>query len=369
MAIRVLIVDDSRFICKRIQEILEQESDIKVVGVASNGKEAIVMATQLEPDVITMDVEMPVMDGIEAVKRIMAECPTAILMFSAATHAGARATLEALNAGAVDFLPKQLDEIDGDREMAKRLLRRRVRIVALQAKRVRLKSNINSSVAKVLEKPAVAEIAKSSTTNKVRKYPSSIVPQSGNKRIELLVIVASTGGPVAIQKVLTQLPSNCLFPIIIVQHMPHNFTKSFADRLNQLCNVKVKEAVNGDELKPGEALLAPGGMQMEIKGSVRTKTVAIREKQQGEIYSPCADITLSSISMVFSANVLTVILTGMGADGKEGAIKLKQKGFPIWAQNEASCTIYGMPKAIVEANLADRIYSLDEIANEFKNIG
>ena len=359
MTIRVLIVDDSRFICKRIQEILEQEPDFKVVGVASNGKEAILMAAQLEPDVITMDVEMPVMDGIAAVKIIMEECPTAILMFSAATHAGARATLEALNAGAVDFLPKQLDEIDGDREMAKRLLRRRVRIVALQAKRVRLKSNINSSVAKTAR----------STTNKVRKSPSAIVPQSGSKRIELLVIVASTGGPVAIQKVLTQLPPRCVFPILIVQHMPQNFTKSFADRLNQLCNVTVKEAVNGDVLKAGEALLAPGGMQMEIKGSVRAKTVAIREKQQGEIYSPCADITLSSISKVFSANVLTVILTGMGADGKEGAIKLKQKGFPIWAQNEASCTIYGMPKAIVDANLADRIYSLDEIANEFKKIG
>jgi len=368
MTIRVLIVDDSRFICKRIQEILEQEADFKVVGVASNGKEAILMAAQLEPDVITMDVEMPVMDGISAVKKIMEECPTAILMFSAATHAGAHATLEALNAGAIDFLPKQLDEIDGDREMAKRLLRRRVRIVALQAKRVRLKANINSSAAKVLEKPSVAKVV-GTTTNPGQKQSFPVISQSGSKRIELLVIVASTGGPVAIQKVLTQLPSSCLFPILIVQHMPHNFTKSFADRLNQLCKVTVKEAVNGDLLKPGEALLAPGGMQMEIRGNIGKKTVAIREKQQGEIYNPCADITLSSIAKVFSANVLTVILTGMGADGKEGAIKLKQKGFSIWAQDEASCTIYGMPRAIVEANLADRIYSLDEIANEFKKIG
>jgi two-component system chemotaxis response regulator CheB len=368
MTIRVLIVDDSRFIRKRIQEILEQEPDFKVVGVASNGKEAILMAAQLEPDVITMDVEMPVMDGISAVKKIMEECPTAILMFSAATHAGAQATLEALNAGAIDFLPKQLDEIDGDREMAKRLLRRRVRMVALQAKRVRLKPNINSSVVKALETPAVAKTV-DSITNMRRKQPSPVISQSGRKRIELLVIVASTGGPVAIQKVLPQLPSSCLFPILIIQHMPHNFTKSFADRLNKLCKVAVKEAVNGDLLKPGEALLAPGGMQMEIRGKGVQKTVAIREKQQGEIYNPCADITLSSISKVFSANVLTVILTGMGADGKEGAVTLKQKGFSIWAQDEASCTIYGMPRAIVDANLADRIYSIDEIANEFKKIG
>lgn len=368
MTIRVLIVDDSRFIRKRIQEILEEESDFKVVGVAANGKEAILMAAQLEPDVITMDVEMPVMDGISAVKKIMAECPTAILMFSAATHAGARATLDALSAGAIDFLPKKLDEIDGDREMAKRLLRRRVRIVALQAKRVRAKANINSSVTKALEIPAAAKTT-TAITDKGRKSPSLVVPQSGSKRIDLLVIVASTGGPVAIQKVLTQLPSHCLFSILIVQHMPHNFTKSFADRLNQLCKVTVKEAVNGDELKPGEALLAPGGMQMEVTGRGGKKIVEIRGKQQGEIYSPCADITLTSIAKAFSANVLTVVLTGMGADGKEGAIKLKRKGFSIWAQDEASCTIYGMPKAVVDANLTDRIYSLDEIANEFKRLG
>ena len=368
MTIRVLIVDDSRFIRKRIQEILEQEPDFKVVGVAADGKEAILMAAQLEPDVITMDVEMPVMDGISAVKKIMQECPTAILMFSAATHAGARATLEALDAGAIDFLPKQLDEIDGDREMAKRLLRRRVRVVALQAKRVRSKSNRQGSATKVLEIPAGVKTS-AAATNRGRKQASSVMSQTWNKRIELLVIVASTGGPVAIQKVLTQLPSSCLFPILIVQHMPNNFTKSFADRLNQLCKVTVKEATNGDLLKPGKALLAPGGMQMEIRGKGGSKTVEIREKQLGEIYSPCADITLSSIAKAFSANVLTVVLTGMGADGKEGVIKLKQKGFSIWAQDEASCTIYGMPKAIVDANLADRIYSLDEIANEFKKIG
>jgi two-component system chemotaxis response regulator CheB len=368
MTIRVLIVDDSRFICNRIQEILEEEPDFKVVGIASNGKEAILMAAQLEPDVITMDVEMPIMDGISAVKKIMGECPTAILMFSAATHAGARATLDALNAGAIDFLPKQLDEIDGNREMAKRLLRRRVRIVALQAKRLRLKSNINGLATKSLEIPAVAKPA-GPATNKGQKKISLVESQSRIKRIDLLVIVASTGGPVAIQKVLTQLPSSCLFPVLIVQHMPHNFTKSFADRLNQLCKVSIREATNGDELKSGEALLAPGGKQMEINGMGGKKTVEIREKQQGEIYSPCADITLSSISKAFSANVLTVILTGMGADGKKGAIQLKQKGFSIWAQDEASCTIYGMPKAVVDANLADRIYSLDEIANEFKKIG
>jgi len=359
MAIRVLIVDDSRFICKRIREILEEDTDFKIVGIASNGKQAILQAAQLEPDVITMDVEMPVMDGISAVKHIMAECPTAILMFSAATHAGAKATLDALNAGAIDFLPKQLDEIDGDREMAKRLLRRRVRMVALQAQRVRSKSITPQARAVVKPRiPARAEQGRAYSVNR----------QAETKNIDLLVIVASTGGPVAIQKVLTQVPANCSFPILIVQHMPNNFTKSFAERLNQLCHVMVKEASDGDVLRSGEALLAPGGMQMLVSSGAGKKKVAIRGKQAGEIYSPCADITLTSISRSFSSNVLTVVLTGMGADGKEGAVKLKQKGLGVWAQDEASCTIYGMPKAIVDANLADKIYSLDEIANQFKKL-
>jgi len=365
MAIRVLIVDDSRFICKRIREILEEDSEFIVVGTASNGKQAILQAAQLEPDVITMDVEMPVMDGISAVKQIMAECPTAILMFSAATHAGAKSTLDALNAGAIDFLPKQLDEIDGNREMAKRLLRRRVRMVALQSRRVQAATYTAKTGARPISNIA-AKVQSQAKPN--QRTASSINRQRDIEKIDLLVIVASTGGPVAIQKVLTQMPANCSFPILIVQHMPQNFTKSFAERLNQLCDVKVKEAVNGDALMPGEVLLGPGGMQMEVSSGSGRKTVTIRAKQTGEIYSPCADITLSSVSRSYSKNVLTVVLTGMGSDGKEGSVKLKQKGLVIWAQDEASCTIYGMPKAIVDANLADKVYSLDEIANKFKKL-
>jgi len=360
MAIRVLIVDDSRFICNRIQEILEEESEFKVVGIASNGKQALLMAVQLEPDVITMDIEMPVMDGISAVKQIMAECPTAILMFSAATHAGAKATLDALSAGAIDFLPKQLDQIDGNRETAKRLLRRRVRIVALQSKRVKSKPKVD--VARMSPPRHITPPIS------LKQSRNTLGTQAAYRNIELLVIVASTGGPVAIQKVLNQLSGNCSFPIVIVQHMPQNFTKSFAQRLNQVCQVSVKEAENGDLLKPGEALVGPGGMQMEVASTSGKKVIKITEKKIGEIYSPCADITLSSIPGSYSKNVLTVVLTGMGADGKEGAVALKQKGFHIWAQDEASSTIYGMPKAIVDANLADRVYSLDEIANEFKKL-
>lgn len=362
MTIRVLIVDDSTFICKSIQRILEEESDFKIIGFALNGEEAVALSAQLKPDVITMDVEMPIMDGITAVKQIMAKCPTAILMFSAATKVGAKATLEALDAGAIDFLPKQLDQIDGNKELAKWILRRSVRNVARQAKKIRSIFEASSGKAGICPQlksfPDKAEI---------QKQPLSSV-RTSHRKVELLVIVASTGGPVAIQKVLAQLSANCPFPVLIVQHMPKDFTCSFAERLNQVCRVKVKEAIDGDCLIAGEVLVGPGGMQMEVKSSVGNKKVSIRKKQEGELFSPCADITLASILEHYSANVLTLVLTGMGIDGKEGAIKLKQKGFSIWAQDEASSTIYGMPKAIVDANLADKVLSLDEIAHEFTRL-
>ena len=360
MTIRVLIVDDSKFICNRVREILEEDMDFRVAGIARNGLEAITMAATHEPDVITMDVEMPVMDGITAVRRIMAETPVPILMFSASTHVGAKSTLDALEAGAIDFLPKQLDEIDGNQEMAKRLLRRRVRTVAMQSLKVKsmVFNNHQQRRMTMTKKAASSEAVVASAYSRVL----------AKKQLRCLVVVASTGGPVAIQKVLVQIPAECSIPIIIVQHMPKNFTQSFAERLNQQCQINVREAVDGDILKPGLALLGPGGMQMQIKQYSNEHCISLRNKQSGEIYAPCADITLTSVAQQFRDRALAVVLTGMGSDGKEGAAKLKQAGSRVWAQNEESCTIYGMPKAIVEAELADQIYSLSDIASELGKI-
>lgn len=352
MTIRVLVVDDSRFICKRIKQTLEEDETLTVIGFAVNGKEAVEMAASLKPDVITMDIEMPVMDGISAVKKIMAETPTPILMFSAATQVGAKATFDALSAGAIDFLPKKLDEIDLDQATAKRLLRQRVIMVAKQRSRMNSRRELRAKSGS----PAYAANTTMQAETKAKNAP------------QLLVIVASTGGPVAIQQVLMHIPKNCNLPIIIVQHMPPNFTNGFAERLNQLCQITVKEAKQGDLLTPGRALVSPGGMQMEINGRKNQYRINLREKRLGEIYSPCADITLASIAQCFTDNVLVVVMTGMGSDGKEGVKKLKAVGAQVWAQNEASCTIYGMPKAVVDANLTDKIYSLDEIANEFNKI-
>ncbi len=357
MPIRVLIVDDSRFFCKRIKDTLEEERSFQVVGTATNGRQAVAMAASINPDVITMDVEMPIMDGITAVKEIMSKSPAPILMFSASTHAGAKATFDALDAGAVDFLPKQLEEIDENRETAKSLLRRRVRTVAMQAIRIKQKD--------VAVKNPIQETQQK---NNIIKLPTAVRSRRNTQHFDLVTIIASTGGPVAIQKVIAKIPDNFLPPLILVQHMPGNFTSSFSERLDQLCSIKVKQASDGDLIESGLVLLAPGGKQMLVECIRGKNKVMLREKITGEIYSPSADITLSSIAENFSGNVLTLVLTGMGADGKNGAAKLKQKGATIWTQNEASCIVYGMPKAVSEAGLANEVMSLEAMAEKLAGI-
>lgn len=346
MIIKVLVVDDSSFIRRRIVQILSSDTELKVIGTASNGKEAVRLAVRLKPDVITMDIEMPIMNGIIAVKEIMRKSPCPILMFSSSTTAGARATLDALEAGALDFLPKELDQINRDRFEAERLLRDRVRKIGLRNKKSKLEENRGVRTVK----KAVVSITVSDEYRGKKAHP------------QLLVIAASTGGPIAIQNLLTQLPENFSLPIILLQHMPANFTPSFADRLDKLCSIRVKQAEEGDFLKPGQVLLAPGGKQTILKRSGGRVKVVVRESLPDEHYQPCVDVTLESVAELFPGKVLIVVLTGMGSDGCKGSRKLKRDGSTLWAQDEKSCTVYGMPRAVAEAGLADRVLGLAEIA-------
>ncbi len=344
MVTRVLVVDDSGFFRRRIVEILEADARIEVVGTAANGKEAVEQVARLKPDVVTMDIEMPVMDGITAVRHIMASHPTPVLMFSSLTQEGAQATLDALDAGAVDFLPKRFEDIAKDREQAKLLLRRRIHAV------VRQKSAV--PVPAVPPRRAVAGGAAAAAPAPLRRG-----------QIQVVAIASSTGGPVALAQVLTRLPANFRYPVAVVQHMPATFTPAFAARLDQQCAVKVKEAGDGDVLRPGEVLIAPGGRQMTFVPQGGEVHVCVGDGDPSLHYKPCADVSFASLASVYGGKVLALVLTGMGADGREGARILKQQGATIWSQDEASSVIYGMPMAVAEAGLSDQVLSLREIGS------
>jgi len=358
MTVKVLIVDDSGFFRRRLTEIINSCDGFKVVGTADNGSEAIDQTKKLKPDVITMDYEMPVMDGITAVKHIMSECPTPILMFSSLTYEGARITLDSLEAGAVDYMPKNFSEISKNSAQLKQRLAERLALVA--------KSSADNSAAAVAAAPQPVEEPEPAAP--IRPKPAAPVSRAPSRSrrgqsYELVAIGTSTGGPVALQNVLSKLPANFPLPIVLIQHMPETFTKAFADRLNELCGITVKEAINGETLKPGVAILAPGGKQLMIGSGGRIK---IHPGDERVNYKPCVDITFGSAANVFADKVLAVVLTGMGADGCEGAKLLKAKGSTVWAQDEATSVIYGMPMAIAKANLADEILPLQDIGQRLK---
>nr|AAF67048.1 methylesterase CheB [Pseudomonas putida] len=365
MAVKVLVVDDSGFFRRRVSEILSADPTIQVVGTATNGKEAIDQALALKPDVITMDYEMPMMDGITAVRHIMQRCPTPVLMFSSLTHEGARVTLDALDAGAVDYLPKNFEDISRNPDKVKQMLCEKVHTISRSNRRLGSYALAGAGRRPVpASSPAPASSfaspapARPAATARAAAPAASHSPAPKRKPYKLLRIGTSTGGPVALQRVLTQLPANFPAPIVLIQHMPAAFTKAFAERLDKLCRINVKEAEDGDMLRPGLALLAPGGKQMMIDGRGTVKILPGDERLN---YKPCVDITFGSAAKSYGDKVLSVVLTGMGADGREGARLLKQGGSTVWAQDEASCVIYGMPMAIVKANLADAVYSLDDI--------
>ena len=333
--VRVLVVDDSAFFRRRITDMLCQEPAIEVVSAVGDGMAAIREARRLRPDVITMDVEMPVMDGISAVKRLMEGTPTPIVMFSSLTHDGARATLDALDAGAVDFLPKQFEKgINGADASARALTKR---VLALGRRKSRFAAQVGA-----VGRPFAT-------------------PVTRRRSYKLVAIGASTGGPVAIQSLLSALPGGYPLPILLVVHMPSSFTPAYAERLDSQCRIKVKEAVDGDLLRPGSAYLAPGGKQMLLERQGGGAVIHIRESAPGQTYKPSVDISLGSAARAYPDGVLAVVLTGMGADGRQGARLLKEGGSSVWSQDEASCVVYGMPQAVEKAGLSDLVLPLHEI--------
>lgn len=371
MPIQVLVVDDSAFFRRRIKEILEKNPDIRVCGFAENGRDAVDKALALKPDVITMDYEMPLMDGISAVRAIMAKQPTPILMFSSLSFEGARVTLDALDAGALDYLPKSFESMSGDPSESARILQdkvlaitRRGRIMprpvpAVAAAAPAAKPVTPASVSPLPAAPRVAvrpQPAAPAPPATARK--STVLDSLNGERPRLILIGASTGGPVALQNILQQLPANFPFPILLVQHMPGTFTTAFAERLDRLCKIRVKEAEDNDPVRPGWALLAPGGKQMLL--DARGQAVSVVEGNDKIQYRPSVDVTFGSAARSVKGKILAAVLTGMGHDGREGCKMLKRGGATIWTQNEQSCVVYGMPMAVETAGLSDAVVDLKD---------
>lgn len=341
MPLRVLVVDDSAFFRQRLKDMLERHPQLTVAGTAINGREAVEQARSLKPDLITMDFEMPEMDGITAVRHIMADRPVPILMFSSLTYEGARVTLDALEAGAMDFMPKDFGEVSRNAGELARKLHERLLALGREAGASAIASREATRIRP--SRPAAP--------------PRKPAPRAAPGDYKLLVIGASTGGPVALTDVLVNFPATFPLPILLVQHMPPNFTRAFAERLNRQCQIQVKEAADGDPLQPGTALLAPGGKQLMLGGRSRVKVM----DDERVTYRPSLDITFGSAARQFPGQVLGVVLTGMGSDGRDGARLLKHSGSCVWTQDQASCVIYGMPMAVAKDGLSDKVLSLKDM--------
>lgn len=333
MAIRVLIVDDSATARVVLSEILVQDSSIEVVGTASDAYIARDMIVELKPDVVCLDVEMPRMDGITFLRKLMHYMPVPVVMVSSLTQSGAKTTLDALEAGAVDFVPKPHSHIyDGIDEMRDELITK-IKI---------------ASKAKVIKR-ALLPTSKANITS---------LAETTNK---IVAIGASTGGTEALKDVLAALPRNAP-GTVVVQHMPANFTAPFAQRLNSLCAMEVREAKSGDSITPGVVLIAPGDYHMVVRRSGARYYVEIGSGEKVSGHRPSVDVLFNSVAKIAGANAIGVILTGMGGDGARGLLKMKEAGAKTIGQNEASCVVYGMPKVAYELGAVQKQVPLDRVA-------
>lgn len=339
--IRVLVVDDSPFTRMAICRMLEPSAAIEVAGQARNGVEALEKAKALEPDVITLDVEMPLMGGLEALKAIMAwHRPIPCVMVSSLTTDGAEITLSALDEGAIDFITKPSSLAGMDIGQMQRDLVDKI-MVAAHIPPARLRGRIRPPKA---------------------RPPLRLGPMSGKRGVEVICIGISTGGPPALQQIIPALPANLPVAVVIAQHMPAGFTKSMAERLNRASAIEVKEAEEGDIISAGRVLVAKSGMHLVFNEKYGKKIAHITHRPESESYFPSVNVLFESAARFFGNRTLPVVMTGMGTDGTEGLKALKKQGAFAMAQSEESCAVYGMPKSAIEGGLVDRIAGLDDMA-------
>jgi two-component system chemotaxis response regulator CheB len=342
--ISVLVVDDSAFMRKLIKDFLNEDPRITVLDTARNGEQALTKTKQLKPDVVTMDVEMPVLNGIEAVKEIMKCYPVPIIMLSSTTKAGAENTILAMEAGALDFIAKPSGAISLDLHKVKSALIEKVIAVS------KMKIKLN----KTISKPSSP------------KHEKTLPKKSENPK--LILIGTSTGGPRALQEVITKLPADIQAPVVIVQHMPPGFTESLANRLNSLSSVNVKEAEQDDVLTAGTAYIAPGGFHLRLVQKAEKTVVSLDKEPPVGGHRPAVNVLFESASKIKNIEKIAVILTGMGSDGTLGLLKLKESGEAVAiAEAEESCIVYGMPKSAVLTKKVDEVVHLHSIAASIQN--
>jgi len=363
--IRVLVVDDSYFMRQAISKIL-QSAGIEVVGEAKNGKEAVDLVSKLKPSIVTMDIEMPVMNGIDALKMIMKTHPVPVLMVSTLTSEGADSTIEALSNGAVDFITKKA----GFKEMdsMKELLIEKVKSVGSNTSlsnhfiRKRLLNRMASKSKDSYKKAATHKIKPSAKESKFYINPKN---RPNHYDISVIGIGVSTGGPPALHELLSHIPSNLPVPILIVQHMPAFFTKSLAERLDRASQLHVIEATDGDKLISGTVYIGKGGMQMSVNNH---KRITITEEPKGELFKPSVNVMINSLVSAYGRNVLGVMMTGMGNDGYEGFREIDKQGGYIIVQDPSTCIVSGMASSVIDSKIANEVRNIEGIASSICNI-
>lgn len=337
--IRVLVIDDSAFMRKIIPQILQSEKEINVIGTARDGIDGLEKIRELQPDVITLDVEMPRMDGLSMLKKLMKDSPLPVVMLSSMTQVGSVTTIEALEAGAIDFVPKPSGAISLDVDKVKNELIEKVKV----ASRVKLNGLLSGF------KKGISDQDKNNYRDKLKKKQAAK---------NIITVGSSTGGPQALCKLIPMIDSNISAGIAVVQHMPPLFTNALAKRLDKLSSLNVIEAGDGDLIREGTCLVAPGGYHLEVNsdGSVKlTTTPPVKAVR------PAVDVLMSTAAKVYENRTVGVILTGMGNDGTVGMAQIKKYGGKTVAQDESTCVVFGMPRSAIEKGYVDKIMPLDRI--------
>ena len=350
--IRVLVVDDSALMRQFISDILKSDPRLEVVGTARDGKDALVQIRSLKPHVVTMDVEMPNMDGLKALEEIMKSNPLPVVMVSSLTQSGADTTLKALALGCVDFIGKPSGTISLNiKDIGQELIEK---VIAASTARLRTRFGGGFS-------------APARTLPQAPEFRRMAPPISTGRR-DIVAIASSTGGPMALSELMPKLPKNFPVPIVITQHMPKEFTGSFAKRLNDSSQIEVVEGFDGLTLKPGRAVIAPGGSHLVIKRRAGAAVCSLSDAPPVLSVKPAANVMFQSVCDEYGGNVLVVILTGMGRDGTDGAIPMKKRGAYVIAESQKTCVVYGMPKAAVDAGIVDEVLPLNEIPDAMVRI-